>query len=80
VLSSLLTACYETIVPTLGSVTAAQALENYHTLCSLGFEAADLLVADYSISHDLIRRFRGKFGSTSDGTGAVLSHDPRCLA
>jgi amino acid adenylation domain-containing protein len=66
VFSSILTASFQDIKPTLGFVGSEEAFDNYQKLCQLGFSAADLHAMDYVVSDNLISSFRNKFGKTAD--------------
>jgi|GEM_PF-1959113 len=62
VLSGLLSACFETLEPTLGRTDEATAYEHYEKLKELGFEAADPHCGEYVLSPENIRIFRSRFG------------------
>jgi predicted amino acid dehydrogenase len=62
VISSLLTAAQPGIAPTTGGVDGRDAALNHLTLRTLGFDAADLHAAAYSIPQDLLARFRQRHG------------------
>ncbi len=65
VLSSLLTARFEGINPTLGLVTSDESVEHYLQLGRLGFDAADLHSVEYTVAEEWIQLFRNRFGGSS---------------
>ena len=62
VFSSLLSARFEGLAPTVGEVDSKAASQHYAILDLLGFRGADLHCEDYVISEDSIRNFRSRFG------------------
>jgi hypothetical protein len=62
VLSGLLSACFEHLKPTLGLVDVETCFEHYEMLGRLGFQGADLHLADYTLNERAIRDFRRRFG------------------
>ena len=62
VFSSLLSACFEELKPTIGFVNGDTSFQHYEILENLGFQAADLHCRDYGLSKEFIRNFRYRFG------------------
>jgi len=62
VFSSLLSAHFEDLEPTLGPVDTAQAEQHLVQLEALGFQAADLHCDKFVLSEEQIRAFRRRFG------------------
>jgi hypothetical protein len=60
--SSLLSACFEELKPTVGLVEVEASLQHYHKLKQQGFQAADLHCRDYTLVEEGIRNFRRRFG------------------
>jgi hypothetical protein len=77
VLSSLLTAHFANLPPTLGFVDAGVALHHYELLKRLGFGPGKLQCTDYVLPEGSVQNFRSRFGrqpyqethDRSDGTG-----------
>jgi amino acid adenylation domain-containing protein len=63
VFSSLLSACFEDIKPTLGLVNVKTSLQHYEKLVALGFQAADLHCGSYVLAQEAIRNFCERFGT-----------------
>jgi len=62
VFSSLLSAHYQDLKPTLGLVNDHAALQHYQKLIALGFRAFDLHCESYLLSQASISNFRQRFG------------------
>jgi amino acid adenylation domain-containing protein len=62
VLSGLLTACFESLKPTLGIVDDGACKSHYQLLRQLGFQAANLHCLGYRLPEELLLRFRDRFG------------------
>jgi hypothetical protein len=60
--SSLLSACFEELKPTVGLVEVETSLQHHEKLKQLGFQAADLHCRDYTLAEEGIRDFRRRFG------------------
>jgi len=63
ILSSLLSAHFAHLPPTLGYVDLATTFEHYTTLRRLGFRGADLHCEGYTFSESEVTRFRRQFGT-----------------
>ena len=63
ILSSLLSARFAHLKPTVGIVTAEESLQHYAMLTRSGFEAAPLHCDDYTLPEDSIQRFRERFST-----------------
>jgi hypothetical protein len=63
VLSSLLSARFAHLPPTLGYVDLATSFEHYTTLRRLGFRGADLHCEGYTFSASEVTHFRQQFGT-----------------
>ena len=84
VFSSLLSARYEELEPTLGFVDDQAALRHYRKLLALGFRAFELHCEDYVLPQEGIRRFRHRFGHDHDEdhgglTSFATKVDDRCI-
>ncbi len=66
VLSSLLSARYTELEPTLGYTDDRAALRHYHKLLALGFRAFNLHCEGFELAQEGIRRFRHRFGHAHD--------------
>jgi hypothetical protein len=66
VLSSLLSARYEDLEPTLGYADDQAALRHYDKLLALGFRAFDLHYEGLELPAESISRFRQRFGHACD--------------
>jgi hypothetical protein len=62
VFSSLLSASFADLKPTLGLVPVEASLQHYDKLNWLGFEAAALHCEDYTLPEEAIQHFRQRFG------------------
>ncbi len=62
VFSSLLSAQYADLKPTLGLASVEASWQHYETLIHLGFQAADLYCEGYILPAELIQNFRRRFG------------------
>ncbi len=67
VFSSLLSARFEALGPTVGIVDASTCFEHYQILDQLGFRAAALHCGRYVLSEESIRSFRSRFGNSKPG-------------
>lgn len=65
ILSSLLSACFADLPPTLGLVHVDASLQHYIRLIDMGFEAADLHCEAYVLPAEAIQRFRSQHGQGS---------------
>ncbi|MFN2285313.1 MAG: amino acid adenylation domain-containing protein [Anaerolineae bacterium] len=63
VLSSLLSAQFKNLKPTVGLVQVDASLQHYTMLHQLGFESGDLHCENYTLDPATIRRFRQHFGN-----------------
>lgn len=59
ILSSLLSAHFDHLKPTVGIVPAQESLQHYDMLTRLGFQSAPLHCEDYTLPEALIQQFRG---------------------
>lgn len=64
ILSSLLSARFDHLKPTVGAVTVQESLQHYDLLTQAGFKAAPLHCDDYTLAEDRIQRFRDRFRTT----------------
>lgn len=64
ILSSLLSARFDHLKPTVGAVTVQESLRHYDLLTQTGFKAAPLHCDDYTLAEDRIQRFRDRFRTT----------------
>ncbi|MDM8566596.1 phosphopantetheine-binding protein [Candidatus Halobeggiatoa sp. HSG11] len=64
VFSSLLSASFENLKPTVGFVQLDESMKYYETLTSLGFQAADLHCKNYVLPNEAISYFRENFGNS----------------
>ncbi|MGC9395827.1 MAG: amino acid adenylation domain-containing protein [Anaerolineae bacterium] len=64
VLSSLLSAQFKNLKPTVGLVQVDASLQHYTMLHQLGFESGDLHCETYTLDPATIQRFRQHFGNT----------------
>jgi hypothetical protein len=62
ILSGLLAARFDNLIPTVGPVTVVESVQHYYKLRALGFEAADLHSDQYTVEPHLIDSFRQRFG------------------
>lgn len=62
IFSSLLSACFQDLQPTVGMAAVEACAQHYHRLNLLGFEAADLYCEGYILPEESIRNFRRQFG------------------
>jgi hypothetical protein len=67
VFSSLLSARFKELEPTVGLVDVETCLQHYQKLQQLGFQAADLHCQTYVLADEAIRNFRRRFGDQGRG-------------